>query len=99
LKKTRRPGILAARARSLAATCWVVTPPRCESGLRLMKSWPRFTDAFQLDVPIEEPTPDTAGSASTISVAFCCSSYIAWNEISADARVPPQIRPVSSCGK
>ena len=50
-------------------------------------------------IRIEEPTPETAGSASTISAACCCSTYIAWNEMSGEACVTPKISPVSSCGK
>ena len=64
-----------------------------------MNSEPRLTDALHPDVPIEEPTFATAGSARTMASAFCCRSYIAWNETSVEAWVPPQISPVSSCGK
>ena len=72
---------------------------RSDGGLRLMKSEPRLTDELHPDAPIDEPTPATAGSASTMSVAFCCSSNIAWKDASVDACVPPQISPVSSAGK
>ncbi len=74
-------------------------PPRSASGLRLMNSEPRFTDALNPDVPIDEPIFATAGSARAMASAFCCRSYMAWNETSVEAWVPPQIRPVSSCGK
>ena len=98
-KNTRRPGMLAVFRRSRLTTAAAVIPSRSASGLRLMNSEPRLTEAFQPEVPIEEPTPATAGSARTIASAFCCSSNIAWNEISVEAWVPPQIRPLSSCGK
>ena len=74
-------------------------PPRSASGLRLMNSEPRFTEALNPEVPIDEPIFATAGSARAMASAFCCRSYIAWNETSVEAWVPPQIRPVSSCGK
>ena len=98
-KNVRSPGILAVFSRSRVTTACAVSPPRSDSGLRLMNSEPRLTDGLQPDVPIEEPTLATAGSARTIASAFCCRSYIAWNETSVEAWVPPQIRPVSSCGK
>ena len=60
---------------------------------------PRLTEALQPEEPIEEPTPATAGSARTIASAFCCRSYMVWNDTSVDARVPPKTSPVSSCGK
>ena len=85
--------------RSRLTTSHALTPLRSDNGLRLMKSWPRLTDEFHADVPIDDPTPAIAGSASTMSVAFCCSSNIAWNEASVEACVPPQISPVSSAGK
>ena len=66
-----------------------VVAPRSDSGLRLMKRLPRLTEAFHPEEPIEEPTPATAGSARTMASAFCCSSYIDWNEISVEAWVPP----------
>ena len=81
--------MLAERARRRAATCWAVAL-RSASGLRLMNSEPRLTEALQPDVPIEEPTPATAGSARTIASARCCNSYMVWNETSVDARVPPR---------
>src|SRR5712691_729462 len=84
--------------RNRLATACAESPPRSESGLRLVKSEPRFTEALYGEVPMEEPTLATAGSARTIASAFCCNSYIAWNEISVEAWVPPQIRPVSACG-
>ena len=59
--------------------------PRSESGLRLMNRVPRLTEALKPELPIEEPTPDTAGSDSTMSAAFCCSTYIDWNEMSGEA--------------
>ncbi len=63
-----------------------------------MKSCPRLTEELYDEVPIDEPTPAIAGSASTMSLACCCSSNMAWNEISGEAWVEPQIRPVSSGG-
>ncbi len=87
-KNTVRPGMLAVFCRSRAATAWAVAP-RSASGLRLMNSVPRLTDGLQPEVPIEEPTPATAGSARTIASAFCCRSYMVWNDTSVDARVPP----------
>ena len=62
-----------------------------------MRPW--LTDALKPEAPTEEPTPATAGSASTISSARCCSFDMASKEMSAEARVEPMIRPVSSCGK
>ena len=41
-------------------------PSRSASGFRLMNMRPRLTEAFQPPPPTEEPTPATAGSASTI---------------------------------
>ena len=96
---TRSPGMAVSFGRSRLITSRSLTPSRSDSGFRLMKSWPRLTEEFHADVPIEEPTPAIAGSASTMSVAFCCSSTIAWNEMSVEAWVPPQISPVSSGGK
>ena len=62
-----------------------------------MRPW--LTDALKPEAPTEEPTPATAGSASTISSACCCSFAMASKEMSAEAWVEPMIRPVSSCGK
>ena len=73
--------------------------PRSDSGLRLMNSRPLLTEALKPEAPTDEPTAGTAGSDSTIWVARCCSSFIASNEMSGEARVPPKISPVSSCGK
>jgi hypothetical protein len=69
--------------------CVVVPLLRSASGLRLMKSEPRFTEGLHPEVPMEEPMDATAGSPRTIASAFCCRSYIAWNEISVEACVPP----------
>ena len=49
--------------------------------------------------PSEEPMPATAGSAITMSAICCCSFSIAWNEMSAEARVAPITKPLSSVGK
>ena len=87
-KNTRSPGMLAVFSRNRLATACVVAP-RSASGLRLMKSVPRLTDGLQPDEPIEEPTPATAGSARTIASAFCCRSYMVWNDTSVEAWVPP----------
>ena len=43
--------------------------------------------------------PATAGSAITMSASCCCSFSIAWNEMSAEARVAPITNPLSSVGK
>ncbi len=40
-----------------------------------MRPW--LTEAFQLEPPTEEPTPDTAGSARMMSSALSCMSTIA----------------------
>ena len=85
--------------RSRSVTRWVVSPSRSASGFRLMNMRPWLTEAFNPDAPTEEPTPATAGSASTISSARCCSFAMASKETSAEAWVEPKIRPVSSCGK
>src|SRR5215472_15585406 len=66
--------------RSLLATACEFKPPRSAAGLRLMNRLPRLTEAFQPDVPMEEPTSATAGSARTTASAFCCRSYTAWND-------------------
>ena len=50
-------------------------------------------------LPSEEPMPATAGSAITMSASCCCSFSIAWNEMSAEARVAPITKPESSVGK
>ena len=76
-----------------------LTPGRSAGGFRLMNNRSLFTEAFQPDAPTDDPTWATAGSDSTILVARCCNSFIASNEMSGAARVPPKIRPVSSRGK
>jgi hypothetical protein len=86
-------------SRKRLATACELSPPRSASGLRLMNRLPRLTEAFHPVVPMEEPMPATAGSARTTASAFCCSSYMVWNETSVEAMVPPKIKPVSSCGK
>ena len=75
--------------RSRLATACEVSPPRSASGLRPMNRLPRLTEAFQPVVPMEEPTLATAGSARTMASAFCCRSYIAGNDTSVEACVPP----------
>jgi hypothetical protein len=64
-----------------------------------MNSRPWLSDGLKVEAPTEEATAATAGSASTIAAARCCSSDIALNEMSVDASVPPNTRPVSSWGK
>ena len=81
------PGILATFGRRRLITCCTLTS-RSDKGLRLTNSEPRFTDELNPETPTEEPTPETAGSEITISAAFCCRSYIAWKEVSGDAKVP-----------
>jgi hypothetical protein len=66
-----------------------VDSERSDGGFRLMKNCPRLDEALNVDWPIDDPTPDTAGSASTISAARCCSSNMVSNEVSAGATVPP----------
>ena len=94
---TRSPGMALSFGRRRLITSHALSLP-FRHGLRLMKSWPRLTEELYDEVPIDEPTPAMAGSACTMSVACCCSSNIAWNEISGEAWVEPQIRPVSSNG-
>ena len=89
----------ASARRRRAMTRCVVRPSRSFSGLRLMNMRPWLTDAFQPDAPTEEPTPATAGSASTISSACCCSLAMASKEMSVAAWVEAMTRPVSSWGK
>ena len=72
------PGMLASLGRSRSITRCEEMPPRCSSGLRLTNIRPWLTDAFQPVAPTEEPTPATAGSASTMSSARVCRSTIAW---------------------
>ena len=50
-------------------------------------------------LPSVDPIPATAGSAITMSASCCCSFSMAWNEISAEARVEPITKPQSSAGK
>ena len=38
---------------------------------------PRLTEALKPEAPTEEPRPATAGSASTMSIAFCCNCTMA----------------------
>ena len=64
-----------------------------------MNMRPRLTEALKPEAPTEEPSPATAGSVSTTSIAFCCNCSMASYEISVEACVPPKISPVSSCGK
>ena len=86
-------------ARSRATTRWVLILPRSASGFRLMNMRPRLTEALKRPAPTEEPTPATAGSASTMSMARSCKAFMASKEMSVEAAVPPKISPVSSCGK
>ena len=94
---TRSPGMALSCGRRRLITSHALSR-RSDSGFRLMKSCPRLTEELNDDVPIDEPTPAIAGSASTMSLACCCRSYMAWNEISGEAWVEPQISPVSSGG-
>ena len=96
---TRRPGILLSLPRSRATTRWVLTLLRSSSGFKLMNKRPRLTEALKPEAPTEEPSPATAGSLSTMSIALSCNCSIASNEMSVEACVPPKISPVSSCGK
>jgi hypothetical protein len=63
-----------------------------------MNMLPRLTEALTRR-PDGGADAGDGGSACTMASAFCCRSYIAWNETSVEASVPPQTRPVSSCGK
>ena len=96
---TLRPGISDRRVRSRSTTRAVLRLPRSLCGFRLMNRRPWLADALNPDVPTEEPTPNTAGSARTRSTARCCSTIMDWKEMSWEACVPPKISPVSSCGK
>ena len=96
---TRMPPTSRSFGRSRLMTCCELTLPRSDGGFRLMNSRPLLTEALKPEAPTDEPTYATAGSDSTIRVARCCKSFIASNEMSGAARVPPKIRPVSSRGK
>ena len=96
---TDKPGMLTVLLPQPRRPRACVEAPRSASGFRLMNSVPRLTDALQPEAPTDEPTPATAGSARTIASACCCRSTMVWNETSVEARVPPKISPVSSCGK
>ncbi len=96
---TRRPGISASFGRMRAMTRWVLSPPRSLSGFRVINRRPKLTAALKFEAPTDEPRPATAGSASTTSIALSCRAFMASNEMSGDAIVPPKTRPVSSCGK
>ena len=93
------PGMRVSWLRRRSTTRWVGMPSRSASGLRLMNSRPWLTEALNTEPPTEDPTPATAGSASTMSRTRSCSSTMDLNEMSGEARVEPKIRPVSSCGK
>ncbi len=42
-----------------------------------MNMRPRLTEALKPEAPTDEPRPATAGSASTMSIAFCCNCNMA----------------------
>ena len=68
------------------------TLPRSAGGFRLMNSRPLLTAAAPPEPPTEEPTPATAGSASTIvHGTCCCRSASPGNEMSVEAWVTPKI--------
>ena len=50
-----------------------------------MRPW--LTEALKPEAPTEEPTPATAGSASTMSSAWLLQLDIASKEMSGEARV------------
>src|SRR5262249_2542914 len=81
------------------ATACEFKPPRSATGLRLMNRLPRLTEAFQPEVPMEEPTSATAGSARTTASPLLRRLDMAWDDTSAGASVPPQIQTGPASGE
>ena len=77
---------------------WVVYASQPEAS-KVPAEWHGWLHGTQAEPPTEEPTPSTAGSASTIAAAFSCSAAIAWNEMSCEAPAQAPMKPESSGGK
>jgi hypothetical protein len=68
---------------------------RCEAGFRLMNMKP----PPGREPPVKPTTVSTAGSARMMLTRSRSLSCMAWNEMLWSARMPPEIWPVSCCGK